>query len=116
MITKEVRALIYLRDSVCVYCGVEPKPKTLDHIIPKSKGGEDSIDNLVLACRDCNQRKADTMVKDLAEAIQLLSVKIVHYTRKKIQPVRLSKEQKVNRKTTEKDREIISHILKSLRG
>lgn len=43
----------------CFYCN-EKFPAsmiTIDHFIPKSKGGTNSIDNLVPACRDCNHDK-----------------------------------------------------------
>ena len=33
------------------------KTLTIDHIVPKSKGGTNSLDNLVLACKKCNQEK-----------------------------------------------------------
>ncbi len=56
------RETIYLRDrGVCQYCQrpVTRREGTYDHIIPKSRGGETRWDNIVLACRPCNQRKAD---------------------------------------------------------
>lgn len=34
---------------------------TLDHVIPRSKGGGNNLGNLVLACAPCNQAKADTI-------------------------------------------------------
>lgn len=43
----------------CVYCG-DPAD-TIDHVIPKSKGGTDDLDNLVPACRDCNSRKGNRL-------------------------------------------------------
>lgn len=36
----------------CVYCGREANEA--DHIIPKSKGGKDELNNLVAACKKCN--------------------------------------------------------------
>ena len=46
----------------CVYCGEshEPHQLTLDHVRPKSLGGEDLTSNLVPACRRCNQDKGST--------------------------------------------------------
>lgn len=43
----------------CHYCGkyVEKKDRTVDHKVPVSKGGGDGIENLVLACKDCNGLK-----------------------------------------------------------
>ena len=53
------RNRIYKRDGyVCVYCGSH-KDLTLDHVIPKSKGGMNSWDNLVTSCQKCNIKKAD---------------------------------------------------------
>ncbi|MBI4199271.1 MAG: HNH endonuclease [Chloroflexi bacterium] len=37
----------------CVYCG-STTDLTTDHLVPTSRGGDDSADNLVLACRSCN--------------------------------------------------------------
>ena len=46
---------------VCAYCVQRFKSAELDmeHIVPRSKGGEDSWMNLVAACKACNHRKAD---------------------------------------------------------
>jgi 5-methylcytosine-specific restriction endonuclease McrA len=41
----------------CQYCGQKRNPLTLDHVIPKNKGGSDSWENLVCACARCNNRK-----------------------------------------------------------
>lgn len=42
----------------CQYCG-SPKRLTLDHVIPRSKGGNHRWDNVVTACQSCNSRKGD---------------------------------------------------------
>lgn len=42
----------------CQYCG-STNNLTIDHIIPKSRGGEDSWENLVTACIRCNNKKGD---------------------------------------------------------
>jgi HNH endonuclease len=41
----------------CEYCGLEAT--TLDHVVPKSKGGSNHRSNLVPCCHPCNQGKAD---------------------------------------------------------
>jgi len=41
---------------LCFYCG-EKSPKTLDHLLPLSKGGDNDDENLVLCCRSCNSQK-----------------------------------------------------------
>jgi hypothetical protein len=42
----------------CVYCGAT-KDLSTDHLIPRNKGGDDSPDNLALACRECNSSRGD---------------------------------------------------------
>ena len=44
---------------ICGYCGIHTPPMTLDHIIPKVKGGKDSWENLVSACTACNNKKGN---------------------------------------------------------
>ena len=43
---------------VCVFCGSLNDLST-DHLIAKNRGGDDSSDNLVMACRECNSSKGD---------------------------------------------------------
>lgn len=47
----------------CHYCRrrLTIDSATLDHVIPRAKGGTWNNTNLVLACRDCNKRKADML-------------------------------------------------------
>ena len=61
------RRSIWKRDDYhCQYCGTKPDydESTLDHIIPRSKGGETSWTNCVLACYQCNSQKADREPQD----------------------------------------------------
>lgn len=59
-VSKFSRDSVYARDrGRCQYCQ-EPLSRregTFDHILPKSRGGETRWENIVLACRPCNQRK-----------------------------------------------------------
>lgn len=49
---------IFARDDyTCQYCGLRTHDLTLDHVVPRHRGGRDSWDNLVAACRPCNHRK-----------------------------------------------------------
>lgn len=41
----------------CQYCGTKVGSVTVDHVIPKGKGGEDTWENLVCACTKCNTEK-----------------------------------------------------------
>lgn len=63
-IDQVIRLAIYMRDDFkCVYCRrslmhtVCPFDLTLDHLVPRSLGGDHSIKNLATACRSCNSRK-----------------------------------------------------------
>lgn len=46
-------------DNRCQYCGKKATDLTIDHIIPKSRGGTDSWENLVSACKACNNKKGN---------------------------------------------------------
>jgi len=48
----------------CSYCGKEHVRLEKEHIIPESRGGTDRIDNLRLACRECNLKKNDKTAKE----------------------------------------------------
>jgi 5-methylcytosine-specific restriction endonuclease McrA len=53
------RANVHRRDGgLCQYCGKRDR-LTIDHIMPKSRGGRDTWDNLASACVLCNNRKGD---------------------------------------------------------
>lgn len=59
------RAMIYKRDgNKCQYCG-STRSLTIDHVIPRSKGGDDSWGNLVVACSSCNVKKSDKLLEQL---------------------------------------------------
>lgn len=62
------RAVVFSRKNIfrrdrfaCQYCGIQPGSAelTIDHIIPRSKGGKSTWENCVLACVPCNKKKAD---------------------------------------------------------
>jgi len=56
------RRNVFKRDSyMCQYCGCRPGSEelTIDHVVPRSRGGLSSWTNCVLACVDCNTRKAN---------------------------------------------------------
>jgi len=54
---------LLLRDKyTCQYCGKflkNPKDRTIDHVIPKSRGGKTVWTNVVLCCKKCNLKKGD---------------------------------------------------------
>lgn len=71
-----IKMAVYQRDGGrCRYCGVitiiksartnNPKARTVDHVIPRSKGGRSDIINLVTACKACNERKLSHTLADV---------------------------------------------------
>jgi len=50
---------VLLRDGYrCAYCGARG-PLTIDHVLPRSRGGKTSFENTVACCPDCNSKKGD---------------------------------------------------------
>lgn len=55
---KLTRREVFARDRhTCQYCGRQAHDLTLDHIVPRHRGGTHTWDNLVAACKACNHRK-----------------------------------------------------------
>jgi len=72
-ISKKKRFDVLKRDSfTCQYCGAKTPDVLLevDNIIPKSKKGSDSIDNLTTACFDCNRGKAANELECIPETLK----------------------------------------------
>jgi len=60
---KITRRAVFARDGwTCQYCGARNN-LTVDHVIPRSKGGGSSWDNIVASCAPCNRRKGDRMLR-----------------------------------------------------
>jgi len=58
---------VFLRDSfACQYCGDQyPTPElTFDHVVPRSRGGRTTWENVVTACGDCNLRKGSHLPRE----------------------------------------------------
>jgi 5-methylcytosine-specific restriction endonuclease McrA len=54
------RKNILKRDNfVCQYCGTRSLPMTVDHVVPRQRGGSYSWENLVCACTKCNTKKGN---------------------------------------------------------
>lgn len=61
MVALTRRNLLARDGHACQYCGEAPgnRELTLDHILPRSRGGQSTWENLVAACGPCNRRKGD---------------------------------------------------------
>ena len=85
------RLRIYMRDKFrCQYCGAKKSVAelTLDHILPRSRGGDNSPVNVVTACLPCNNRKRDRtpaearmplLTSQTALRVKLERVVLCHY-------------------------------------
>jgi 5-methylcytosine-specific restriction endonuclease McrA len=73
----------------CQYCNYRGEQLTLDHVIPRSRGGGDTWENLVAACVRCNVKKGNRTPKEASMALRCqprrpyssLHFEIVKYTR-----------------------------------
>lgn len=63
------RNLMYRDHYSCQYCGTKTNDLTIDHVIPKSKGGTDSWDNVIACCQRCNVKKGDRTPKEASMAL-----------------------------------------------
>lgn len=59
------RRVLFARDGWrCVYCGASAGRLTLDHVVPRSRGGASTWENVVTACAPCNLRKGDRTLEE----------------------------------------------------
>ena len=73
------RKNILKRDNhTCQYCGNSNGQLTIDHIIPKHKGGKDTWKNLVTSCNKCNRKKGNLSIDELNMRLMKKPVK-PHY-------------------------------------
>ena len=60
---KITRRAVFARDDwTCQYCGSRSN-LTVDHVIPRSKGGSSNWENIVASCAPCNRRKGNTLLR-----------------------------------------------------
>src|ERR671937_775428 len=59
------RRALFARDGWrCAYCGTASGRLTLDHVVPRSRGGESVWENVVTACAPCNHKKGDRLLDE----------------------------------------------------
>ena len=65
------RRALFARDGwSCVYCGTSGGRLTLDHVVPRSRGGESVWENVVTACAPCNLRKGDRLPEEVSMTLR----------------------------------------------
>ena len=63
---KITRRAVLARDSwTCQYCGSRKSGLTVDHVIPRSRGGKSVWENIVAACANCNRRKGNRLPREI---------------------------------------------------
>ncbi|WP_231714508.1 HNH endonuclease [Desulfonema ishimotonii] len=63
---------VFVRDGYrCAYCGARKFRLTIDHIIPKSRGGRDDFDNCVASCKKCNTRKGNKTPREAGMSLRV---------------------------------------------
>ena len=63
---KITRRAVLARDSwTCQYCGSTKSGLTVDHVIPRSRGGKSVWENIVAACANCNRRKGNRLPREI---------------------------------------------------
>jgi len=79
-LSKKLRFTVFARDGFqCQYCGRNPPAVILqvDHVVPVVEGGEDTEDNLITSCQECNQGKGrDPATRPLRPAVPERSAQI----------------------------------------
>ncbi|MEX0647294.1 MAG: HNH endonuclease [Balneolaceae bacterium] len=63
----------------CQYCGVK-SDLTLDHVMPRSRGGRDSWENLVTACNKCNVKKGSRTPTEASMPLRVKPYRPIHIT------------------------------------
>jgi 5-methylcytosine-specific restriction endonuclease McrA len=62
------RKAVFIRDNHrCQYCG--GPAESIDHVLPRSKGGSNSWDNVVAACKKCNFKKKDRLMHEVGYSL-----------------------------------------------
>src|SRR5881398_2371158 len=59
------RRALFARDGWrCMYCGTTAGRLTLDHVVPRSRGGDSVWENVVTSCAPCNMRKGNRLLEE----------------------------------------------------
>lgn len=66
----KVDEVLSMYNGRCAYCG-RVAPLTIDHIVPKNRGGSNAKENLIPACECCNEAKSDRTVEEFRNDIFL---------------------------------------------
>lgn len=107
-VSEKRRKQVFDRDgNECCYCGrsFESDQLELDHVTPRSKGGNDSVNNLVVACAPCNNDKSDLDLIDFLETKCLDKEGTIKRIEDRIEGYLGSLQEKEKEKDKDKDKE-----------
>lgn len=65
----DAKSVLDASNGICYWCGKKAEKIELDHYVPISKGGSNSVDNLVVSCKKCNRSKHDKNPVEFANSI-----------------------------------------------
>jgi 5-methylcytosine-specific restriction endonuclease McrA len=66
------RRALFARDGWrCMYCGTNGGKLTLDHVVPRSRGGESVWENVVTSCAPCNMRKGNRLPEEVSMSLRM---------------------------------------------
>jgi 5-methylcytosine-specific restriction endonuclease McrA len=85
---------VMVRDGFkCVYCGKTGVRFTIDHVVPKAKGGKSTFENCVTACKPCNHSKGHKSCQDarMYPKTSLIAPTISEFLRMKLQSLGVQK-------------------------
>jgi len=66
----------------CVYCKKTNIPLEIDHIVPRSRSGTDRVDNLTIACKNCNLKKSNKLASECSGKLRKTILGIQHQAKK----------------------------------
>lgn len=85
---------VMVRDGFrCVYCGKTGVRFTIDHVVPKAKGGKSTFENCVTACKPCNHSKGHKSCREakMFPKTQMIAPTISEFLRMKLQSLGVKK-------------------------
>jgi hypothetical protein len=75
--TKEWQDKLKEYNFKCAYCGTDRVKMTKDHLVPVSRGGTNTIDNIVPACLRCNMKKSIRFIHDIIHLFPNMKLKSI---------------------------------------
>lgn len=110
----DIQALFARDGSLCVWCsrqlGLRIGDCTLDHVIPKSRGGRNTLDNYLLACQRCNStrksKRAEAWANDCERQGLLVQREILADALRRADPLKVVAPSKLSRRARKERRKL----------